>query len=168
MMGIIVGKSNKEGELILSRMCKVKPDYLIFNDSNTIEDIVISSKNISENCIPVEPFLKKPFKHEEIKKGDALESASRINIESNSRKIKGVYDKTKDASHHRTHFQFSTSYAIKFLPQQKDIPDNTSSSLTEKDNVLATKREKEACQAQKTHHLTDKQNLACRTRKITV
>ena len=166
MMGINVGRSNKEGELILNRMCKPKPDCLILNPSNTIQDCVVLSKSITENCIPVEPYMKKSSTNESIKKDHSRENGSRINIESHSSEIKGVYEKTKDV--HTTHSQISTSYTTNFLPQQKDNPDNTSSSLTEKDNVLATKREKEACQAQKTHHLTDKQNLACRTRKITV
>ena len=168
MMGINVVRSNKEGEIILNRMCKPKPDFLIPSPSNTIHQSVMLSKSINENHIPVEHFMKKSSKHEDIKNNDARENGSMINIESNSSEIKEVYRKTKDAFHHPAHSQLLTSYATNFLPQQKDNPDNTSFSLTEKDNVLESKREKEACQAQKTHHLTRKQNVACRTRKITV
>lgn len=171
-LGINVIRTRKNGNLILQRTCTLKPDQLKSNleeyqDNNHPQ----STKNSIENpniCLPFDEFcdsytVKVDDIHQQL-------NASKTNIESSKTMKLGceINDKGCRMKKKPTHFQFSSSRTTNFLHQQ-DNPDNTSSPLTVKDNVLEGKRIKEEdCQTKKTHQSSDIEKITCRTRKITI
>lgn len=162
-LGINVVGCNKDGELHITKISKKKREFLSSNSSIASDDSV-SSSNYTENgtidCSSIECNSQTI-----VKKDNEPGNTSKTNIDSNSKFMKGVY-KTKKIFL-PTHFQSTTSFVTNFLPHQEE-PDNTSSALTEKDNVPKAKREKEVCQLQKTYGYSDKQKVVRRRRKISI
>ena len=163
-LGINIVGINKDGELHLTKMMsKMKRESLSSTPSTTSDDSVFSN-NYTEKGPPISCCSVECDSKTIMKKDNEAKNISKTNIDG-SKGMKEGY-KTRKLSL-PTPFQSTTSFITNFFPQQ-DQPDNTSSTLTERDNVPKAKREKEVCQVQKTYG-SDKQKLAPRrSKKISI
>ena len=155
-LGITVVRKSKDGDLHLTKRSK-KLRKSLSSTSSITSDNSVSSQHCMENFITDEKRKSKLSNREESEPANF----GRTNID-NSKNTKIVTNSTSILQ--TAHSQRMNSTNAHIFSHYVES-DNTSSFLTEKDNVPRDKNVEEECQLQKTYG-NDKEGLSSRRKKV--